>query len=170
MRRILVYPPHGLFACAHSPTQLNRTPSSTEHVPKIKPHLFPHTIESPQPCLQNLKLLRYTYKMHFVNYHVQKHLIFNQQSTYTIRRLNMSITTLTALKAKYRGLAVIKCLINTRRPYFYSILIKWTALESVCCFTKSIIACSVFLSFICLTALNYLLLDITGLKDSLNKT
>jgi heme/copper-type cytochrome/quinol oxidase subunit 1 len=82
----------------------------------------------------------------------------------------MSITASTASRVKYKGLAVIKCLINTRRLYSYPILIKWTALELVCCFTKSIIACSVSLNFIYLIVLNYLLLDTTGLRDSLNKT
>jgi hypothetical protein len=38
------YPPHGLFTYAHSPTQLNGTPSSMECVCKIEPHLFPYTI------------------------------------------------------------------------------------------------------------------------------
>ena len=35
MRKIkdVIYPSHGLFAYAHSPTQLNGTPSSTEHEP-----------------------------------------------------------------------------------------------------------------------------------------
>jgi len=28
-----IYPPHRLFAYAHSPTQLNGTPGSTEHEP-----------------------------------------------------------------------------------------------------------------------------------------
>ena len=42
-----LYPPHGLFACAYSPTQLNGTPSLMERVPKIKPYLFPYTIELP---------------------------------------------------------------------------------------------------------------------------
>ena len=118
------YPPHGLFAYAHSPTQLNGTPSSTERVPKIKPHLFPHTIKSPQPCLQNPKLLRYACKMHFVSYHAWKHPIFDWQPAYTTRRLNVSITASTASRAKYRGLAAIRCLINTRRPCSYPISIK----------------------------------------------
>ena len=165
-----LYPPHGLFACAHSPTQLNGTPSSTERVPKIKPHLFPHTIESPQPCLQNLELLRYACKMHFVSYHAWKHLIFDWQPAYTTCRLNVSITALTASRAKYRGLAVIKYLINFRRPYSYHISIKWTALESACCSTKYIIVCSVSLSFMRLIVPNHLLLDATEPKNSSNKT
>ena len=81
----------------------------------------------------------------------------------------MSIAALIALKVKYKGLAVIKCLINTRRPCSYSISIKWTALESARCSTKSIIACSVSLSSMRLTALNYLLLDAIGPRDSSNK-
>ena len=165
-----MYPPHGLFAYAHSPTQLNGIPSSTERVPKIKPHLFPHTIKSQQPCLQNPKLLRYACKMHFVSYHAWKHLIFNQQPAYITRRSNVSITALTALRARYRGLVVIRCLINTRRLYSYPILIKQTALELVHCSTKSIIARSISLSSMRLIALNYLLLDATRLRDSLNET
>jgi len=47
----LLYPPHGLFAYAYSPMQLNGIPSLTEHVPKTKPYLFPYTIKSPQLCL-----------------------------------------------------------------------------------------------------------------------
>jgi hypothetical protein len=82
----------------------------------------------------------------------------------------MSITILIVLKAKCRGLALIKCLINIKRLYSYPILIKWTALKSVCYFTKSIITCSVSLDFIYLIVLNHLLLDMTKLKDSSNKT
>ena len=140
-----------------------------EHVPKIKPHLFPHTIESPQPCLQNLKLLRYACKMHFVSYHAWKHPIFNWQPAYTMRRLNVSITASTASRARCRGLAAIRCLINIRRPCSYPISIKWTALESAYCFTKSMIACSVSSNSMRLTALNHLLLDTTRLRDFLNK-
>ena len=167
---VSTYPPYRLFAYAYSPTQLNGTPSLTERVPKIKPHLFPYTIELPQPCLQNPKLLRYACKMHFVSYYAQKHPIFNQQPTYTTCRLNVSITALIALRVRYRGLAVIRCLINTRRLYSYPILIKQTALELARYSTKSIITRSVSLSSMRLTALNHLLLNVTRLRDSLNKT
>ena len=164
------YPPHGLFACAHSLTQLNGTPSSTERVPKIKPHLFPHTIESPQPYLQNPKLLRYACKIHFMSYHAWKHPIFDWQPAYTTRRLNVSITTSTASRARCKGLAAIRCLINTRRLCSYLILIEWTALELARCSTKSIIAYSVSLSSMRLMVPNHLLLDMTRLRNSLNKT
>jgi len=141
-----------------------------ERVPKIKHYLFPHTIEPPQPCLQNPKLLRYACKMHFVSYYAWKHPIFNWQPAYITRRSNVSITALTASRARCRGLALIRCLINTRRPCSYAISIEWTALELARCSTKSIIARSASLSSMRLTAPNHLLLDVTGLRDSLNKT
>ena len=141
-----------------------------ERVPKIKPYLVPYTIKPPQPCLQKPKLLRYACKMHFVSYYAWKHLIINQQPAYITRRLNVSITMLMALRARCRGLAVIRCLINTRRLCSYPISIGWTALELARCSTKSIIAHSVSLSFMRLMALNYLLLDVTRLRDFLNET
>ena len=99
-----------------------------------------------------------------------KHLIFNQQPAYITRRSNVSITALTALRARCRGLVVIKCLINTRRLCSYPILIKQTALELARYSTKSILTHSVSLSSMCLIVLNYLLLDATRLRDFLNKT
>jgi len=154
----------------YSPTQLNGTPSSTERLRKIEPHPFPYTIWSPQPCLQNLKLLRYACKMHFVSYHAWKHPIFNWQPAYTTRRSNASTIALTASRARYRGLAVIRSLINTRRLCSYAISIEWTVLESAHCSTKSTITRSVSWSSTHLTAPNHLLLDATGLRDSLNET
>jgi hypothetical protein len=88
-----------------------------------------------------------------------------------MRYLNMSITVTIASRARYRGLVVIKCLINTRRPYSYPILIKWTTLELGRCFTKSIITYSVFSNSMHLIVPNYLLLDVTRLRGFfLNKT
>jgi hypothetical protein len=84
--------------------------------------------------------------MHFVSYHAWKHPIFDWQPAYITRRLNVSITASTALRARCRGLAVIRCLINTRRPCSYPISIEWTALESARYSTKSITARSVSLS------------------------
>ena len=66
----LPYPPHGLFAYAYSPTQLNGTPGLTERLREIEPYLFPYIIQSPQLYLWNLKLLRYVCKMYFVSYYV----------------------------------------------------------------------------------------------------
>ncbi|OCK92148.1 uncharacterized protein K441DRAFT_727127 [Cenococcum geophilum 1.58] len=108
--------------------------------------------------------------MHFVSYHAWKYPIFDWQPAYITRRLNVSITALTASKVRCRGLAVIRCLINTKRLCSYPISIEWTALESARCSTKSIITRSVSLSSMRLTTPNHLLLDATRLRDSLNKT
>ena len=66
--------------------------------------------------------------MHFMSYHAWKHPIFNWQPAYTTCHLNISITALTALRAKCKDLAVIRGLINLYRlllnPIYYQVLFK----------------------------------------------